>query len=121
MPFQSLLISEKMLQNLTLTSKQAVVSFTYDNKEGSVFQNFKLHTRPSISALQFTVSLTMIMMERDIEISIEISTYFIKVFILVCETVTELNDFQSDKGRTREKTDFERTIHLEVSAAAQPC
>lgn len=98
-----------------------MVSFAYDNKEVSVFQNFKLHKRPNISAVQCTVSLTMITMEKYIEISIEMSMYFIKVFILLCETVTELNDFQSDKSRTREKTDFERTIHLEVSSVAQHC
>lgn len=63
----------------------------------------------------------MITMEKYIEISIEMSMYFIKVFILLCETVTELNDSQSDKSRTREKTDFERTIHLEVSSVAQHC
>lgn len=98
-----------------------MVSFAYDNKEVSVFQNFKLHKRPSISAVQCTVSLTMITMEKYIEISIEMSMYFIKVFILLCETVTELNDSQSDKSRTREKIDFERTIHLEVSSVAQHC
>lgn len=47
---------------------------------------------------------------------------FIKVFILEpSESVAQPNDFQTGRGRTGEKIDFERTIYLAIFSVAQSC